>query len=409
MSTDPQNPPRVEPEDLERLAGRMDPAELELLHRAARRWAEIKEKGGKVVVATGSGPHLHEGVTVLIAELVRRGLVDGVLTSSAVVAHELAGSLERVRRVDGRRLGWPAGALPADGMVEVALLSPEQLAFHQRHTELDLELYRRMLAAPGHEIIKVAGNLAYPTGLWLERLARRLLPLAQARGITLEEFTGPAADPRTMLGACARRGVPLVVTVPQLVGGGQVGLCIADSVSITRRSSLVAGLLASADLILESGVALTQEIHDGPFELYTGHGLWAHHEGMPCFSLEKKDVVRLDLDPALKAAWQRQRRAGEVAAAIDRGRPKAVSLGLAFRMEMSGFARLPGSLPVTCDLGVAWPLLAHKLASLLGVKLDFLCYKQGTDLGERIREYIVRHLAPLDPAPLMERGGQGRV
>ena len=60
----------------------------------------VKEKGGKLCVVTGSGPNLHEGVTTLVAELIRKGVVDGVLTSSAVVAHEMAGTLEKVHRVD---------------------------------------------------------------------------------------------------------------------------------------------------------------------------------------------------------------------------------------------------------------------------------------------------------------------
>ena len=38
------------------------------------------------LVVVGSGPNLHEGVTTLIAELIRVGVVDGVTTSSAVVA-----------------------------------------------------------------------------------------------------------------------------------------------------------------------------------------------------------------------------------------------------------------------------------------------------------------------------------
>ena len=58
-----------------------------------------KLRGGRVVVITGSGPNIHEGVTTQIAELIHKGLVDGVITSSAVVAHEMAGTLDRVKRV----------------------------------------------------------------------------------------------------------------------------------------------------------------------------------------------------------------------------------------------------------------------------------------------------------------------
>ena len=52
-------------------------------------------------------------------------------------------------------------------------------------------------------------------------------------------------------------------------------------------------------MIIESGVALTQEIHDGPFETYTGHGLWAGWQGHFTYSLEGKRLIRIDLDPAV--------------------------------------------------------------------------------------------------------------
>ena len=71
----------------------------EHLKQAIARIVSAKRKGGRVVVVTGSGPNLHEGVTTQIAELIRHGLVDGVITSSAVVAHEMAGTLDRVKRV----------------------------------------------------------------------------------------------------------------------------------------------------------------------------------------------------------------------------------------------------------------------------------------------------------------------
>lgn len=396
------SPPKVGRAALKALEETLSPQAKDDVKKAIRLWARIKEAGGRVVVATGSGPNLHEGATAQVAELIGRGLVDGVLTSSAVVGHEMAGGLERVRRVEGARLGLAPGVLPADGRVEVALLSPEALERVGHDTAFDLDHYRRLLAAPGREIIKVAGNLAYPTGLWTERLARRLEPLAKAAGRTLEAVAGLGADPLTMLGACAARGVPCLVTVPQLVGGGQVGLAVGDSVSISRRSSLVAELLASADLIIESGVALTQEIHDGPFELFSGHGLWARHEGLPTFSLRDKAIVRIDLDPQVRRVWEHERHKGAVSKAIEHGQPKAASLSPGFRMEMSGFARVPGSLPIQADLGAAWPLLAAGVAGALGVKLQFVCYKQGTALGEAVRAYLVDEVRPLDPSAVAQ-------
>ena len=395
-------PPTVSQAALKRLEGGLSPQARKDIAQAARLWARVKEGGGRVVVATGSGPNLHEGVTTMLAALVSAGMVDGVITSSAVVGHEMAGALERVRRVSGHKLGLPAEVLPADGKVEVSLLGAGDLAFLCRDTVIDLDHYRRLLAAPGNEIIKVAGNLAYPTGLWTERLARRLEPLAKRAGLTLEAVAGLGADPLTMLGACARRGVPCLVSVPQLVGGGQVGLAIGDSVSISQRSGLVAELLAGADLIIESGLALAQEIHDGPFELFTGHGLWARHEGMATFSLEPKHLVRIDLDPAIRQVWEMQHQSQSVARSIDQGLSKACHMGLPFRMEMSGFARLPRSLPILGDLGAAWPVLAAKAAKSLGVKPAFVCYKQGSALGESLRQYIVSQVRPVDPSAVVQ-------
>ena len=78
-------------------------------------------------MVTGSGPNLHEGVTTLIAELIRVGVVDGVTTSSAVIAHEMAGTLDRVKRVDGRALGLPEADLPHGGHFELTVMNPEVL------------------------------------------------------------------------------------------------------------------------------------------------------------------------------------------------------------------------------------------------------------------------------------------
>ncbi len=398
----PAAPPLVSQAALKRLEAALEPATRQDLLRAARQWVRVKERGGRVVVVTGSGPNLHEGVTTMLAACVAAGLVDGIITSSAVVGHEMAGTLERVRRVDGAKLGLPPEVLPADGKVEVSLLGALDLERIGRDTVIDLDLYRRMLSAPGNEIIKVAGNLAYPSGLWTERLARRLEPLAKGAGLALEAVAGLGADPLTMLGACARRGVPCLVSVPQLVGGGQVGLAVGDAISISRRSGLIAELLAGADLIIESGLALAQEIHDGPFELFTGHGLWARHEGLPTFSLRDKALLRIDLDPAIRRVWDKERQGQEVARSIDQGLPKACHLNLPFRMEMSGFARLPGSQPLTGDLGVLWPLLAARVAKSLGVKPAFVCYKQGSALGESLRQFIVSQVRPVDPSAVVQ-------
>ena len=85
----------------------------------------VKPAASKVVAVTGSGPNIHEGVTTLIAELIHKGIIDGVLTSSAVVAHEMAGTLDRVKRIraaDHPGLGIPLDALPRGGAFEITLL-----------------------------------------------------------------------------------------------------------------------------------------------------------------------------------------------------------------------------------------------------------------------------------------------
>ena len=79
---------------------------------------EAKRQGGKVVVATGSGPNIHEGVTTLIAELMHRGIVDGVTTSSAVVGHEMAGSLDLVKICRASELGFGEQHTPRGGAFE---------------------------------------------------------------------------------------------------------------------------------------------------------------------------------------------------------------------------------------------------------------------------------------------------
>ncbi len=372
---------------------------------------KTKERGGRVVAVLGSGPNIHEGVTTLVAEMMHKGLVDGVSTSSAVISHEMGGTLEQVKRVDGKALGFPADSLPADGFMEASLLSPEQWNLYREEMPLDRELYERMLEADGPVIIKVAGNMAYPSGLRTERLAREILALCLRLGRPFEEIAGLGAHPHTLLGAGVSRGIPVIVTVPQLVGGGEVGLAIGDSIPLSERSLRLARLLGDADVIIESAVALCQEIHDGPFERYTGHGIWADRQGEWTYSLAEKKIVRIDLDPNLERAWQQERETGKVSTAVHQGLPKTKLTGIPFRMEMSGFARLPGSLPVVGDVGEVWPVMAFHMAQALGVTLDLMSYKQSLPEGRRFREWIVDNVTPIDRKLLIQKakaltGGQ---
>ena len=310
------------------------PESMDRIRSLVNAIVEAKNSGSRVVVCTGSGPNIHEGVTTLLAELIRVGIVDGILTSSAVIAHEMAGSLDRVHRVNGHALGLDTSVLPRDGRFEVTVMSDEDLAVVEREMAIDRDLIRRAMSAPGDTIIKAAGNMAYPMGLRTEILARDAVQMAKSVGLSLEAALGLGADDRTMIGAAAKRGVPVLVSVPQLVGGGTVGLSIGDAISITERCSRIARLLGSAQVIIESGVALTQEIHDGPFETWTGHGIWPAWEGMSTYSLRGKTLARIDLDKNLELAWQYQRRSGMVQDAITRGLPKT-KLTLASRSNVT--------------------------------------------------------------------------
>ena len=364
------------------------------IEEAAEQIINAKKNGRKVAVVTGSGPNLHEGVTTLIAELIRLGIVDGVTTSSAVIAHEMAGTLDQVKRVDGAALGFPPEKLPRGGCFELTVMSDSLVSELEAEMPLDHDLISRLESAEGEVIIKAAGNMAYPMGLRTERLALELLQVAHIKGICLEEAAGSGADSRTMIGAGARKGVPVVVSVPQLIGGGGVGLAIGESWSITRRAAAVSRILGEAEVIIESAVALTQEIHDGPFETYTGHGIWADWMGQPTYSLEEKSLIRIDLDPNLEKVCEIEKGSSQVQEAINKGLPKTKMFEVPFRMEMSGFARLPKSLPITGDIGVVWPLLARKVCWALGEEPDFLSYPQQTDPGREMREWIAREVHP---------------
>ena len=357
---------------------------------------QAKEKGGRVVAVVGSGPNLHEGVTTLIAELIHKGIVDGVLTSSAVINHEMAGTLEKVKRIDGVASGFERNKLPVDGFFEVSMISEARLAEFQREILLDIPLYRKLRKARGNTLIKVAGNIAYPTGLRTEKLARDILALARRCGIPFEQMAGYGADRLTMIGAGAERHIPVLVTVPQLVGGGEVGLAIGDSLSVSERCLRIATLLDSADVIVESALALSQEIHDGPFERFTGHGIWADWEGGWTYSLAEKKIVRIDLDPNLEKAWIQERKSKTVSDAVHKGLPKTKLLRIPFRMEMSGFARIPGSLPIVGDIGEIWPILATRVADALDLQLEYMSYKQSQPAGQKVREWIVKNVQPVN-------------
>jgi hypothetical protein len=149
-------------------------------------------------------------------------------------------------------------------------------------------------------------------------------------------------------------------------------------------------------VIIESAVALTQEIHDGPFETYTGHGIWSWWQGQPVYSLEGKSLIRFDLDENLRRAQDLQKESAMIQEAIEKGLPKTKISKIPFRMEMSAFARHEGSIPVIGDIGMIWPVFALSIADALGIGLEFMSYKQETQEGRDMREWIVENIKYLD-------------
>ena len=393
---------KVDEKVISSLYSGLDKTTQTAVDRAVSAIVSAKNKGGKVVVVTGSGPNLHEGVTTLIAELIHKEIIDGVTTSSAVVAHEIAGVLEEVKRVDGKKLGFSDDLLPRGDCFEVSLMSEALLSQLQREMRIDTELMEQALRLDGQVIIKAAGNMGYPLGLRTENLAKEIMMLARSKGLPFEFVAGAGADPYTMLGAAWSKKKPLLVTVPQLVGGGVVGIAIADSISIAERCSKIAAMMQDARVIIESAVVLTQEIPDGPFETYTGHGIWSAWEGYPTYRLEEKTLIRMDLDPVLQKAWEFEHQSGEVQKAIDQGIPKTKLMRIPFRMEMSGFCRLEQSIPIIADIGVLWPILAFRISQALTVPLDFISYPQQTEQGKEMRKWIVAHIQPINKQKLFQ-------
>ena len=373
------------------------------LDSAVSKVVETKKKNGKVVVVTGSGPNIHEGVTTLIAELIDKGIIDGVIISSVVVNHEMSGALDRVKMCDASQFGLDRARMPRGNVFEFTDLSEEETDILRKEMLLDEDLLKKGRSAEDRMVIKAAGNMAYPMGLRTEKIAEEILTLSRQSGLPFETIAGWGCDRRTMLGIGAEKGVPVLVTIPQMVGGGHVGLAVGDSIPVAERLRRIADMLGKADVIIESAVALTQEIHDGPFETYTGHGIWSWWQGQPVYSLEKKTLIRFDLDENLRHAQDLQRESSMIQEAIDKGLPKTKISKIPFRMEMSAFARHEGSIPVIGDIGMIWPVFALRIADELGIKLDFISYKQETEEGREMREWIVRNVRFLDREKMLEK------
>ena len=384
----------------------LDERSRETLDAAVRKVVEAKKRGGKIAVVTGSGPNLHEGVTTLVAELISKGIVDGVTTSSAVINHEMGGVLDRVKMCDASQFGFDEKVMPRGNVFEFTDMTDEQLDELGKEMLLDRGLLAKRQNADGHFVTKAAANMAYPMGLRTEMLAEEIHNLCRQCGLPFEHVAGWGCDERTMLGAGAKHNVPVLVTIPQLVGGGHVGMAVGDSIPVAERSRRIASMMESADVIIESAVALTQEIHDGPYETYTGHGIWGWWQKEPVYSLRGKTLIRFDLDENLRKAQDLQKNSAMIQEAISKGLPKTKISKIPFRMEMSAFARHEGSLPVIGDIGMIWPVFALKIADELGITLDFMSYKQETEDGKAMREWIVENIKPLDRNKMLDGFGK---
>jgi hypothetical protein len=159
------------------------------LEKAISKIVHAKQRGGRVVVVTGSGPNLHEGVTTQIAELIQHGLIDGVITSSAVVAHEMAGTLDRVKRIrieSDADFEIPIGLLPRGRIFEINQMPDSQRHDIEKELPQGWDMYDRLSALPGSLVIKAAGNMAWPMGLRTERLAQEIRNTASQYGVSLE-------------------------------------------------------------------------------------------------------------------------------------------------------------------------------------------------------------------------------
>ena len=120
--------------------------------------------------------------------------------------------------------------------------------------------------------------------------------------------------------------------------------------------------------------------------------------------MKNKTLIRIDLDPNLKRAWDLQRQDSSVQKAIDQGLPKTKLTGIPFRMEMSGFARLETSIPVVGDIGLIWPIIAWHVAKKLNIKLDYINHPQQTEEGQRMREWLVNEIRPFDRDMMIKSG-----
>ena len=106
--------------------------------------------------------------------------------------------------------------------------------------------------------------------------------------------------------------------------------------------------------------------------------------------LADKHIIRIDLDlnlerDCLRRRYQRRLKKGQ-----------AKGTGLLFRMEMSGFVRIPGNIPIISDIETVWSILALKVAEKPDIGLDLISHNQSTEKGRKMRKCIVDKVRPVD-------------
>ena len=75
--------------------------------------------------------------------------MDAVSTSSAVISHEMAGSLDRVFRVDAKALGMDMEKMPRGDVFEFTCMTEEELNTIRREMPLDEDVWKRGAKPPG--------------------------------------------------------------------------------------------------------------------------------------------------------------------------------------------------------------------------------------------------------------------
>ena len=131
---------------IDKFYSELDERSKQTLDTAIEKVIAAKKRGGKFVVVTGSGPNIHEGVTTLIAELINKGIVDGVTTSSAVVNHEMGGTLDRVKMCPASQFGFEEERMPRGNVFEFTDMTDEQLEELSKEMILDKKLLAKRLS-----------------------------------------------------------------------------------------------------------------------------------------------------------------------------------------------------------------------------------------------------------------------